>query len=575
MKKFLCALIFGLAVMLVYAGAAQPPLVQPNKKEEFRYSPYNAAQIANDDIIAVEALSDPALNPEYVRYLSLHSFPEAVRPIVKDVVDFVLNSLNARFRRIIRTAGLPNNAKSPVVLRVNLIDYGIDPKAWDRLAENGSGPTPLPDPYFHARITRMIEIPAVTETVTRKVKKLVKKTQIREWFGGRQALEEWWEEQEVDESYEKEVTPSSKQKKEVLAAAPWLAIERDPTLRGSVIANLVKLTQTGNPILRADWFVVYATWAPAYYDLIGLPLRDNPDKVAAQKKPKVFLEKDFQKLVGADLRAAERDILAAITDTRIVTLHNRILHRYNTPTGLTGGFYWRSQDTDKGIDDQDYLNQISNFDNPKFVATEIIASGRNGMNFYFVADANGVGLDLAAAAVAQHSDAMPCKYQDKQIFVARNCMLCHSNGMIQVNDKVRNISQDKIALFVADKTKDQVVATKIMEAFSPDIKPVLDLDNARFLASVQAACGKGGRVIGSAQEDLIWNYWDKGVTLDHMAYEAGLPAATLRKALQAGINLDYTLVAILQNTEEPIARLTWERQGFSALMTYLIGYQPK
>jgi uncharacterized protein (TIGR03000 family) len=651
--------LFCLVIPLSAAApqSSPPPLKEDKQKVEQRWSPYNAVQIAHEDAAAVTALKDPSLNPSYVRYLSMHNFPEADRPLLKAIIDFVLNSLNPKYRKIVRTAGLPALAKVPVILRVNLRDYGIDPKAWDRLAENGSGPTPLPDPYFHALLTQDIKTLSLKAPALDKQKEPEPKAP--EWTAPddwRPALDVVYQDGEYPRGTEifvnisgltelyfdnKKMTsardgtgnyktpplnantmykytvrakgsyhgrdydvtrtisckagrranvsmtvprpPEAKSKqapekkeekpKKVFASAPWLALEADPNQRGTTIASLVTLTETANPILRGDWFVVYATLAPAYYDMIGLPLRDNPDKNAAKKK--VFLEKDFEKLMGADPKSAEVDIVAAITDTRIVTLHNRILHRFNTVTGVTGGYYWRSKDTDKGIDDQDYLNQIANFAQPNNVATEIISSGRNGMNFYFVADNKGVGLDLAAASVAQHSDAMPTRYQDKQIWVARNCMLCHGTGMIAVKDRVRSIARNKIALFIADKTKDQDVAKKIEEAFSPDFKGILELDNAKFIASVRAACDKEGPAVAKAQEELIWRYWDKHVTLERMAWDAGLTSDKLRTMLEDGINLDYTLVAVLQEPEEPVALLAWERQGFSALMTYVLGYQPK
>jgi hypothetical protein len=638
MRKLLVALL--LAFSCTIAWADEP-------KAEVRYSTFNAVQIANEDAIAASVLGAPNLNPAYIRYLSLHNFPASVRQTKKAIIDLVLNSLNAKYRPIVRTAGLPANSLNPVVLRVYLPDYGIDPKSWDRLAETGSGPTPLPDPYFHTFIitdpqTLPLDTPlpgfppnvavvewtpefdvdyseaggngwgevrikapnldgvwfngehVTTKTGDDRTYEIRGLTQQKYWYSvrctGKYMDKDYDVTTKVDCREQRRGTLTLKlpekpkeakmekkvvKQEKILASAPWIALEPDPRNRGSTIANLIKLTNTRNPILRGDWFVTYGTLAPAYYDLIGLPQHDNPDPVAAKKQPKVFLEKDFEKLLKVDENAAITDIVAGIADTRFVTLHNRVLQRFSTVTGVTGGYYWRSQDTDKGIDDEDYLNQIVNFAKPKAVAKEIIGNGRNGLNLYFVADNAGIGLNLAAASVAQHSDAMPCKYQDKQVWVSRNCMLCHMNGMIDVQDKVRKIARDKIALFIADKTKDQDIAKKIEEAFSPDFKPILELDNAKFQAAVKAACGKDPNVVAKDQEELIWTYFDKPVTLDRMAWDAGIPSDKLKMMLRDGINLDYTLTAVLQDPEEPVAVLSWERQGFAALMNYIIGYQPK
>jgi hypothetical protein len=652
---------------VIVSGQAQAP-AQPQQAEQ-RYSAFNAVQIAKADCDAITALNSSDLDPQYVRYLSLHNVPEAQRAWAKAVVDFVLNSLNPTYRKIIRTAGLPANAAVPVVIRVNLNDYGIPPGAWNRLAEKGSGATPIPDPYFHTYLNSQQTLPPTTvrvpvnlvfpnwtptlevmyqrgtmanacevhvtapgaevvyfdgkavETKNEPTRKFVTpQLTTRSAYSATVRVTGTYERQPYDASLkvhmeagkralltmqvprpiESKATEAKEEKEEetpdaedvvskaaaedpkdveskepIYAAAPWLSLEPELAARGSTIAAVISATGTRNPILRADWFVTNVTLAPAYYDMIGLPLRDNPDKEAAKKRPKVFLEKDFEKLMNANTQSAARDIVAAITDTRIVTLHNRVLHRYNTVTGITGGYYWRSQDTDSGIDDQDYLTQLAYFDHPNFVATEIIASGRNGLNFFFVADNKGVALDLAAASVAQHGDAMPCRYQDKQVWVSRNCMLCHANGMITVKDKVRAIARNQIALLIANHNKDQALTRKIDEAFAPDPKFILDTDNAKFLASVRAACGKDGNAVAKAQEEMIWSYWDRPVNLERMAWDAGIAPDVLRQMLKEGVNLHYSLVSVLQDPEEPTAVLAWERQGFAALMTYVIGYQPR
>lgn len=609
---------------IVAPAAVQAPVVQQVVQQEQQYSTFNAVQLANADIIALEALHDPSLDTTQIRYLSLHNFPEAERAARKANVDFVLNSLNPHYRRIVRTASLPVNAASPVVLRVNLYDYGITPVAWDQLADNGSGATPIPDPYFHTRITptslNVVTVPsnwspafvvtnAATAAGTSEIVIACPTGNYTVSFDGKAAEADTIRTRRftmniqngrtnnyainVSGTYSgipfnvsKTLTAASGQAYTltiaaptattgtIVASAPWLALEENPGERGSTIANLTRVTNTRNPILRADWFCTYGTIAPAYYQLIGLELKNNPDPVAAVKTPKVFLQADFDRLVNVDVRSAGRDVVAAITDTRIVTLHNRILLRYPTVTGVTGGYYWQSKDTDRGIDDQDYLNNIHTFYDPNFVATEIIASGRNGLNFYFVADNKGIGLDLAAAAVAQHSDAMPTRLQDKQVWSARNCMICHGGGMITIQDRVRNIAQNRIALLINGRG-DSDTARRVDEAFSPPLPPIVDHDNATFLASCRAASGLDGPTIARSQEILITNYFDRMVTLERMAWDAGVSPAKLRAALEEGVNLDYTIVAVLQNPEEPAAVLAWERQGFAALMQYLISYQPR
>lgn len=501
-------------------------------QEEVRYSPFHAVQIANQDAIAVAALSSPELQIESIRYLSLANIPEAKRLTAKAILDRVLNGLNPGYRRIVRTAGLPAGQPIPVVLRVNLDDYNIRPEAWDYLAENGSGQVPIPDPYFHEFVEKdSLATPDAPKTKPRRV----------------------------------------------YATASWLAIEQDAEARGSTIANLTKMTGTANPILRGDWFVNYATWGSAYYRLIGLDLKDNPVEADKAKTPKVYLEKDFERLFDFNFKESVEDIVGAVADTKLVTLHNRILHRFSTRKGITGGYFWRSQDTATGIDDHDYMANIETFATPALDVQEIITSGRNGLAFYAITDNKGRLLDLADAKVAHHSAAMPTKLRDQQVWNARNCMLCHAAGLQPINCKVRNLARGQIGLFVTDHFKQQnrTLARQIIEAFEPNLQSIIDHDNAKYNAAALAACGKPGRAVGSDFESMVAEYFDQPVTLERMAWDVGLAPATLKAMLVEGINLDYQLTGVLQMPEEASAILPWERQGHAALMHYVIGYQPK
>ncbi len=595
---------------------------------EIKHSPFTAVQLAQADILAITALNDPKLNPNRIRYLSQHNIVKEQRRAHKKNVDMVLNSQNPRYRRIVRTASLPANSDDPVVIRVNLDDYGISDDAWNELAEKGSGPIPIPDPYFHTTIDKK-DIAQQLEVIKKiKVKYSIvpanlngaakiflrpgKNTTVT-FDDGSYSVDRDWTisniktpdrfpydisaeyklndvnlsdrttvyaqanhittiEVELISEVIRDVTPNQK---DIYTSSPLLAIEQDPQKRGSTIASLIQLTGTKNPILRADWYVTYSVMPPAYYRLIGLTLKDNPDKEEAKKKPKVFLEKDFEDLFRFRFQDAREDIVAAITDTKIVTLHNRIIHRFSTVVGQTGGYYYKSQDTDTGIDDEDYLEQIHVFDKAKIKAQEIISSGRNGLNFYCLTNDKRVLLDVAAAAIAIFGDRMPTKMIDKQVYAGRSCMLCHAGGQIYLKDKVRNLARGKVALFINDKTKNQDLSRKIQEAFEPDTKTIIDGDNAKFLAAVKATTDEDGKVIGRSMENMIHEYYDQPVTLEKMALEVGIERDKLEGMLKEGINLHYTLTAVIADEPEDISRIAWERQGYPALVKYILGYQPR
>lgn len=540
------------------------------KEQETRYSPFNAVQLAFIDAVLAAQLFDLDVDPFFLRYVSLHNYTTRSKRLqVKAAVDFVVNHLNPDILRIKRTAAFPSN-DDPIVIRVNLRDYGIDPNDWDRLVELGSGPVPLPEPYFH-QLVQEVKIVDFSEPVTVEEPEV-----LPQWFEhpapnttyyaggyyqGKYYKAGYYTPYQPARTVTNKISKTKQVKNQVLVSNPLLALDQAPDSPGTAIAALTQITNTKNPIVRADWFITYATWAPRYYELIGLRLKPDPKDVTKR----VFLEEDFERLVGADLILAKKDVTAAIADSKIVALHNRILQRFNTVFGLTGGYYWRSKDTDSGIDAEDYLNNIANFLNPVIKAQEIIASGRNGLHFFALTDANRIILDKAVADIAVHGDTMPTKLRDKQVWTARNCMMCHAGGQILPSDHVRRIAQKKIALLIADQTKDFSVRKAIEDAFYHDLKQVIDLDNAKFQASVLAACGLDANSIASIVENIIYEYYYSPITIDEMALEIGCTTERLQVILKRGINMDYTLTAVLQEPPVEVYRLAWERAGYTAL----------
>lgn len=607
-----------LILLLTFSGGSTepPPL---HNDAEYYYTPFDVLNMAYKDTTLLQQ-SNSNIAVKEVRYLSLHVYAKKERKTKKAVVDFLLNSFSPNKLKLTRTASLPADSDDPVVLRINLRDYDISVEAWDNLATKGSGPVPIPDPYFH-QITDIVEAKTIvsepsisfaleestinktTATISIKMpadgilliddKKVEPIGEFRVFTatlpssviynytikalmtidGNQYAITG-----KVDarNGYTTTVTLNYKLQKSTgnkirtQTASPLLAIEADTHLRGSTITNLITTTGTKNPILQADWFIAYASWAPIYYEMIGLKLKDNPDKEDAKKNPKVFLEADFQKLFKFDRRLAEEDLVASIADTKIVTLHNRILLRFSTTKGTTGGYYWQSEDTDKGIDDEDYLKNLSTFNKARIKAKEIITSGRNRLQFYALANDKGVLLDAAATNIAQHGDVMPTKWQDKTVFSGRNCMLCHGNGLIYIKDKVRNIARGKIALFIADKTKDQEIARRIEEAFFPNVNAIIDEDSAKFKAAVLAACGLDSKAITKEFEESVWHYLYQDVTLEQMAREVGIPPVKLKALLSKAVNVDESLTGVLQDPPEYPSRLIWESRGYAVLVNYLI-----
>lgn len=501
------------------------------KINECMYTPYEAAILALRDLEAVTLLNNPDLEPHYIRYLSLHNFPCEERLKLKQTVDFVVNSLNRRRRTIVRTAAIPD-VTNPVVVRVNLLDYSIEPSDWDKLAEQGSGRVPLPDPYFHLLITKQVDVFTEQNVEGKDAHGRLVTTVKRVKTGSKMGS--------------------------VSAAAPWLATDG-----GANIGSLIKLTNSANPILRADWFVTYAMWAPAYYTLLGL---DNK-------------ETSFAKLVALDLSRAKKNVIAAVSDSKIVTLNNRLLSRYPTVNAYTAGYYWETHDTDTGIDAEDYLDNLVNFDRPSFTAKEIIATLPNTLQAYALTDNKGGLLNVAAPNIAIHGDIFPTKLQDKQVYAGRSCVICHDQGMHKINDLVRSMARDKIALMISDPTldrsKSRSISEKIKDAFSPDLTGVIVHDQAIYTEAIRACNGLTPKVNAAQFEDFVWRYVDQPVTLQMAAYEVGMAPKELEAYVRQGINIDYAMTGWLQNPPINVSRTHWEKTAHAKLMLHLLASQAK
>lgn len=494
----LASFFFLLCAVLFAPAEAQQP--------DQRLTPFQPVRMAAQDSGTAPAT--------YWRYLVIPNMPVERRIKMKQTVDFVVNSVS-RARRVYKTTALPND-KAPVVLRVDLNAYEIDPTAWDELAEQGSGAVPLPEPYHYVPVEKEVE---------------------KIWPGG---------------DYNGKPYPAGqkyKVKKKTIEPGPWI---QRPDSNDSVKTLMKNTGYPMAPILRADWFVANASVAPAYYKLLGLKTKES----------------EFEDLLAVDKVRAKKGLISAVADTKLVALHNRILNRFTTVSGLTGGYYWFSFDTDTGIDKEDYLNNLETFDTPAFKAKELIGTLPNTLQAYAVSNAKGELLNLADAKIAHHREALPTKLLDKQIWSGlRNCAFCHY-GIQPIQCKVRGIAQNEIGLaqLFTGKIKDLKIQRRVGDAFGVPLEIVVDHDNAIHAAAILTVNGLKPQQNSAQLENFLYEYLDEPVTLETAAREAGLTAEQLETLIKASAGIDHTLVGVAQRPEVPATRVNWERRGFIQLM---------
>jgi len=518
MLKTLMILVLALAAAIPLVGAAQPVVVIAAVDEI--YTPDSSLRFAMGDCATLPADLQP-----YVRYISLHNISKSQRRDAARTVSFVMNSLSKRRKMYIPVFV---GASNETVIRINLKDYDIDPKAWELLGKNGSGPKAFPEPYFHAYAERQEH--QIVDKVTRQEVKVPTGYYVKDAAG--KIVPQY--RIEYTDVIEKVTSGSVKRSKEYMHA-PWL----DTT----TIALLCKATASDFPLYRADWFIVNATIEPAYHQFLG------------------FGEdfKGFEKMVFADddLARKARSQDKAVVVKSSVARNNRTLTR--SPTFTKNGYLWISHDTVKGIDDRNYVQNILD---EKFDATEVIATLPNGLQAYFVGDGVGKRLDKADNEIATDHLAA-----DRIVRTGRSCIYCHAPGINPIQDEVRTLnkklqSKDQIALLVAKETD----YYRIEDLFSSDLDRQIVRDQQVYVDAVGEATGWTATQNAKIYFDQWEGYTEFLLTKDVIARDCGITVTQLDE--YAKLSGDPLILGLLKVPSVPCDAITGERsyQDFMILI---------
>lgn len=593
-------------------GVDAVPAKDDPKDGKPKFVPFDAVRMACADLASLP----PDVDPYYVRYVSLYNNRPSKRAWWYKRVSFAVNSVSRG--SVIKLPVLVQGTESTLI-RLDLRDYQIDPKEWDRLAELGSGRSPLPEPYFQSFVidegkSAGRRPPPGTKTATARrslfssaaaapgAPAYLKVAAMR----GPRSLPP--EKQSPGGSYKiiREQVVGADGRPVTISRRAWVpdintgppeerqavkspavpgAGAGEKTLRpadhlvrpdgGLALACVLALTGTDHPILRGDWFVSYSLWAPRYYDLLGLG--GNADI------------KDFQKLLkvraAEDADVSRAGIVVRPPRSSGVALNNRFIF-FITSANDYGSYYWQTNDSKTSTDGRQYLNVLIDFlkvqrgvtkqgkDDKKFFdATEDIGTLRNGLQAYFLTDGAGKRLDKADADIAIDRYS---RYQDSQVWSARNCITCHTQGIKSVPEAVRDFSKGRIGLLVVDDDAKKTNTTLVTDFFGKPLDGIVKAHQAYYEETIKAVT-LGDTAADNAKSfmEATADYLDGGVTLDVAAWEVGVSADELAKLLKRGIGLDPTLTGLLQEPAEEIRRDQYENNSFSQLMTYLQVYRQK
>jgi hypothetical protein len=266
------------------------------------------------------------------------------------------------------------------------------------------------------------------------------------------------------------------------------------------IDKLKVLSKSENPIMRADWFIIKAMQAPLYYKLMG-----------------VSDLKDFRKRHGHDPDNAKK---LKVEQAAIVVLSNLARNtRYIKRTVTVTGAIWESRDSST----IDYLTDLLT---DKYDSVQVLAFNSNGLLSYFAADNKGKSMDHLAVDIAvDHSRAFE---PDLTVRVARNCVACHSVGVLPIDDSVRSLIKKDIKLLGPDKD----AMDRLSDLFGAELP--IKKDQTLYAEALMKATDMKPMEFTHKFIAVHKTYY-ADLTLEHAAKEMGMTPDELKKdCLQSG-----------------------------------------
>lgn len=505
-----------------------PPIEPPPAFEEKIYTPESSILFALADVQTLPQNIQP-----YIRYLSVYNHPKEKRASYGQASSFVCNSLSTR-----KKIYIPQfvGGTEQTVIRINIKDYNWKPEVWDKLAREGSGPRPFPEPYFHTAIARKVEVEYKTITEKKVVKRTVtKNVPVGRYSNGQTIYEQRQVEEEVEEDVVSKIPIKQNNKHEVQATGAWINSE--------AISNLCKLTKSESPMLRADWFIVNAMLPPLYYDFLELGKT---------------LE-DFQKFSFADEKLAEKgnSVDAGIVIQSEVTRNNRRLRR--SPT-FRGGYYWASYDYLTSTKENKATKDPTSV---KFDATEVISSLPNGLQAYFLANAAKERQDEAPINIAKDNTAV-----DRVVRTGRSCVICHADGIRPINDEIRNQTtpdgnKSSVRIVIRDEKDDY----QTQDLFGSDLDKIVIQDQQKYADAIAATTGLKTTENAKLFSDIYDSYAENLITKETIARDCGISLGTVDQYLK--LSSDNVLLGMTKPKPRVVRRDQFEESFADFMLTIM------
>jgi formylglycine-generating enzyme required for sulfatase activity len=275
-----------------------------------------------------------------------------------------------------------------------------------------------------------------------------------------------------------------------------------------------RMTRCRVPHVRADWFVFAASRPPLYHGLLQLPRTERD------------LEKLLRVDVSDDLRL-ERVARAGFNGSGVAH-NNRVIERHDAPSGA----YWRTYDFAGNLGRKHIfahpLGPGPGKDTFQPDGGEILFNLPNGLQGYLLVDAAGQRLDQAPPNLVTNR-----KNPKEPVVNGISCMTCHTRGVIDKADQVREQAENNAGAFTRAERE------SILALYPPHARfaALLQEDADRFAAAVKKT---GAPLTGTDPVVELASRYDWELDLSLAAAEAGVRPERFLEALKQSRQLSRT-----------------------------------
>ncbi len=342
------------------------------------------------------------------------------------------------------------------------------------------------------------------------------------------------------------------------------------------ISGLMRLL-SGNAVLRASWFVYYASDVERQVSANQKVKIYNTLLYANVKEPKTV--KEFEKIWGIneeESRKIGNEYSTLVTKSKNVAIHNRLMFGYRSPLG----WLYRTFDVlnEEGI--RDYLQSIPEFKgNPPpagtFDAGEIFAANSLKMMVYGLNDKDEKLVDFAdSRAVRDNNDVTG----NPTVRVAHGCFSCHGIGPLQSENTLKEYLDARMRLYNYEKGDTLRIDRSLLSGKFEDAIVEDETAYAKALLKVN-----GMKPLDNTKNYLnIISEYNEPLTLKDVARECGVTEAKIIEAAAGGLNNANIVPArldLLIKTGEGIPRRIFDSPGrdgrpgvFQQTMNMIYGY---